>query len=105
MIKAECGKGEEKGQVIIEGETNELMNEFRVICKGMRRVFAKNFGEEYGNKMFDAISSDKPDDEVEKEVRDIWNAFVKEKADEIKSKSGDLIEMLLKSMFGERDED
>lgn len=49
MIKAERnGKG--TGSVEISGFLNDTMNEFKGICRGVRKMFADKFGEDAGEK-------------------------------------------------------
>ncbi len=84
MIKAGREKDSAIGSVIIEGRTNELMNEFRAICGGIRGMLADDFGEEKGNKVFDILSSNKSEDESVKEVEDVLYGDVSGKIDENK---------------------
>lgn len=49
MIKAERnGKG--TGSVEISGSMNDIMNEFKGICNGVRKMFVDEFGEDAGEK-------------------------------------------------------
>lgn len=41
----------DKGNVHIEGLSIEIMADFRVICRVLRKNFVENFGEEDGNKI------------------------------------------------------
>lgn len=70
MIKAERnGKG--TGSVEISGFLNDTINEFKGICRGVRKIFVDKFGEDAGEKVFNILASGKPDDEIASEINEV----------------------------------
>lgn len=59
----------DKGLVQIEGLSVEIMADFRVICRALRKTFAEEFGEDQGKEIFDALLVDDLD-ELQKQF---WN--------------------------------
>ena len=96
MIKAERnGKG--TGSVEISGFLNDTMNEFKGICRGVRKMFADKFGEDAGEKVFNILASGKPDDEIASEINDVLKDVFMEKEKIIDS--SDAILALLRHVF------
>ena len=73
MIKTGRVEGKEKGTLEMSGTLNDLMNDYNVIAKGMRKILVEKFGKEDGDKVFDILSSDKPRDGLREEVHSVIN--------------------------------
>lgn len=71
MIKTGRVEGKETGTLEMSGTLNDLMNDYNVIAKGMRKILVEKFGKEDGDKVFDILSSDKPRDGLREEVRSV----------------------------------
>lgn len=71
MIKTGRVEGKETGTLEMSGTLNDLMNDYNVIAKGMRKILVKKFGKEDGDKVFDILSSDKPRDGLREEVHSV----------------------------------
>lgn len=52
----------DKGLVQIEGLSVEIMADFRVICRALRKTFVEEFGEDQGKEIFDALLVDDLDE-------------------------------------------
>lgn len=52
----------DKGLVHIEGLSVEIMADFRVICRALRKTFVEEFGEDQGKEIFDALLVDDLDE-------------------------------------------
>lgn len=96
MIKAERnGKG--TGAVEISGFLNDTMNEFKGICRGVRKVFVDKFGEDAGEKVFNILASGKPNDEIASEINEVLKDVFMEK--EKRMDASDAIGALLRHVF------
>lgn len=96
MIKAERnGKG--TGSVEISGSMNDIMNEFKGICNGVRKMFVDEFGEDAGEKAFNIPASGKPDDEIASEINEVLKDVFMEK--EKRMDASDAIGALLRHVF------
>ena len=73
MIKTGRVEGKETGTLEMSGTLNDLMNDYNVIAKGMRKILVEKFGKEDGDKVFDILSSDKPRDGLREEVHSVIN--------------------------------
>ena len=71
MIKTGRVEGKETGTLEMSGTLNDLMNDYNVIAKGMRKILVEKFGKEDGDKVFDILSSDKPRDGLREEVHSV----------------------------------
>lgn len=71
MIKTGRVEGKETGALEMSGTLNDLMNDYNVIAKGMRKILVEKFGKEDGDKVFDILSSDKPRDGLREEVHSV----------------------------------
>lgn len=71
MIKTGRVEGKETGTLEMSGPLNDLMNDYSVIARGMRKILAEKFGKEDGDKIFDILSSDKPRDGLREEVHSV----------------------------------
>ena len=71
MIKTGRVEGKETGTLEMSGSLNDLMNDYNVIAKGMRKILVEKFGKEDGDKVFDILSSDKPRDGLREEIHSI----------------------------------
>lgn len=76
MIKTGRVEGKETGTLEMSGTLNDLMNDYNVIAKGMRKILVEKFGKEDGDKVFDILSSDKPRDGL---LKAFMNMFCKGK--------------------------
>lgn len=52
MIKTGRVEGKETGTLEMSGTLNDLMNDYNVIAKGMRKILVEKFGKEDGDKVF-----------------------------------------------------
>ena len=96
MIKAERnGKG--VGSVEIDGFPNDIMNEFKGISRGVRKMLADKFGEDAGEKVFNILASGKPDDEIASEINEVLKDVFMEK--EKRMDASDAIGALLRHVF------
>lgn len=74
----------DKGLVQIEGLSVEIMADFRVICRALRKTFVEEFGEDQGKEIFDALLVDDLDEASLRTSKAILE-HIKKKPDEEKS--------------------
>lgn len=107
MIKAECLKGEDFTNVSLTGTTGDLMNEFRGICGGMRKLLSDNLGEKDGEKILYILASGKPEDEIKKAVEEVLEDHAVKKISKLKKKASEgnieAINSLLEEVFGRKE--
>lgn len=95
----------DKGLVQIKGLSVEIMADFRVICRALRKTFVEEFGEDQGKEIFDALLVDDSDESSLRISKAILEHIEKkpdeEKSDEKEPTTGNpLLDAILTAVFG-----
>lgn len=95
----------DKGLVQTKGLSVEIMADFRVICRALRKAFVEEFGEDQGKEIFDALLVDDSDESSLRISKAIWE-HIEKKPDEEESDEKEpttdnpMLDAILTAVFG-----